>query len=155
MTTDRIGPPPGNWGGIRSGRFTIFALGCERVAEVDLTAGTVLLDMGGPQLTPVPDGLLPQALDRIRAVAPPPAADDDRFAAALAANAAALACGDWDCAFTSDDDPRGIPDGYGCGGCSCHMSAPCHHCMSHLPAEDADHIAQMLDLTGRATGGNR
>lgn len=54
------------------------------------------------------------------------------------------------CVFTSDDDP-GIPEGYGCGGCSCHLAAPCRHCLVHLADEESDHIKAMTVVLGRWT----
>jgi hypothetical protein len=44
-----------------------------------------------------------------------------------------------------------IPEGCDCGGCSCHLLAPCRHCLRHLEPEESWHIDAMLDLTGRAT----
>lgn len=145
---------PANWGGIRSGRFEIHALGRGRMVEVDLAEPAVRMDLGGPTLVPVPGHLLAQTLDRVRAVLPPPAeVDDDLVAELRADNAARAAAGDYGCVFDSDSDPAGVPDGYGCGGCACHLSAPCRHCMRHLPDEDAEQVGLMLAMTGRWTRG--
>jgi hypothetical protein len=65
-------------------------------------------------------------------------------------NAARAEQGDHSCAFDSDTDPT-IEPGYGCGGCGCHLSAPCSHCLAHLPADDAGQYAHELRITGRWT----
>lgn len=75
---------------------------------------------------------------------------DADWAELQAMNAERNAAGEWSCVFDSGDDPS-IPEGYGCGGCGCHLSAPCLHCTTHLPAEDAHHIAMILRVSGRAT----
>jgi hypothetical protein len=56
------------------------------------------------------------------------------------------------CLFDSDTD-RSIEDGYGCGGCACHLSAPCRHCLDHLPAEESVYIELALHVSGRKTSG--
>jgi hypothetical protein len=49
---------------------------------------------------------------------------------------------------TTDDT---IPEGFDCGGCSCHLSAPCGHCLTHLEDEESQYIRTMTGLTGRWT----
>jgi hypothetical protein len=49
-----------------------------------------------------------------------------------------------ECAPTCDDD---LDDGWGCGGCACHISAPCAHCRRvaghhHRIAEDPGYAAE-------------
>lgn len=67
-----------------------------------------------------------------------------------ARNTARAEEGDYSCVFDSDDDPQ-IPEGSDCGGCSCHLAAPCHHCLAHLDPDESDYIGLMLDLQGRST----
>lgn len=139
------------WGGIRSGRFSVFALGRDRDVVVDLEPAhpSVLIDLGGPEPTPCPDHLLAQLLDMLRAVTPVSEANPERVAELRAENGARQAAGDYDCVFDYEDDPAGIPEGYGCGGCACHLSAPCRHCLNHLPDDESGYISVMTGLLGR------
>ncbi len=142
---------PADWGGIRSGQFEIHALGRRRIATIDLTKFSAHLEGIGE----VPPHLLAQLLDMVRSVAPVRVERDMELVDELRedngrriAEEGHLALS---CAFDSVADPAGIPDGYDCGGCACHLSAPCRHCLDHLPDEDSEYIATMLSLTGRAT----
>lgn len=55
------------------------------------------------------------------------------------------------CLFDDTTDDM-IEEGFNCGGCACHLSAPCRHCLRHLEPEESWFIGSMLKLTGRATG---
>lgn len=125
------------WAGIPSGTYRIHALGRERDVTLDLLTGTVTMDLGGPEPAPLPDHLVHDALDRIRAVAPAAGRPDPEMVAELRVNVArAHAAGDYSCDFDSVADPDGVPDGFDCGGCSCHLSAPCHHCLNHVASDE-------------------
>lgn len=55
------------------------------------------------------------------------------------------------CLFDDESDPDHVPEGYSCGGCGCHLSAPCNHCLHHLPRDESSHISVALRLSGRWT----
>lgn len=54
------------------------------------------------------------------------------------------------CVFTDVEDAR-IPEGFDCGGCSCHLAAPCNHCLSHIDEDESHSIALMTHVLGRWT----
>lgn len=54
------------------------------------------------------------------------------------------------CLFDDRTDDT-IETGFGCGGCSCHLSSPCRHCLVHLDPQESHEIRMGLDLQGRST----